>query len=62
MEHLVRISKVKNIPNFPLKPSTLYKWRTLRKHKDLFVNLGGAVFVDMNRLARLMEASRGVDA
>jgi hypothetical protein len=59
MSNLVRISKIKDLPFFPLRPSTLYKWRTTRKHPELFVTLGGCVFVDMNKLDELIERSRG---
>lgn len=58
MSNLIRIAKIKNIPDFPLRPATLYKWRTLKKHPEIFVTLGGCVFVDMNKLAELIEKSR----
>jgi hypothetical protein len=58
MEHLIRLSKVDETPGFPLKASTLYKWRHVKKYPKLFVKLGGAVFVDMRRLAEIVEAGR----
>lgn len=59
MGRLIRISKVKNDPNFPLKAATLYKWRTLNRHPEIFTTLGGCVFVDLQRLNELIEANRG---
>ena len=59
MEHLIRLSKVNTTPGFPLKASTLYKWKHTRKYSDLFVKLGGAVFVDTRRLEKIIEAGRG---
>ena len=59
MKNLIRISKINEIPGFPLKASTLYRWKHVRKHPQLFVQLGGAVFVDMAELDKLVEAGRG---
>ena len=55
MQNLVRISKVNAKPGFPLRASTLYKWVHTRKHLDLFVRLGGAVFVNLDRFDELIE-------
>ena len=41
---LVRLSKADFLL---LKISTLYKWRHLNNYPELFVKLGGAVFVDL---------------
>ncbi len=60
MQNLVRISKIKNLPfNTPFKPSTYYKWWHLGKHKEIFVKVGGGLFLDIDRLEKLIEASRG---
>jgi hypothetical protein len=59
MKNLIRLSKINETPGFPLRAATLYKWRTLRKHPKLFVQLGGAVFVDMAVLDQIIEAGRG---
>ena len=48
--NLLRISKVNDTPGFPLRASTLYKWIHVRKHPELFVKLGGAVFVNLTKL------------
>jgi hypothetical protein len=54
MTNLLRISKVNETPGFPLRASTLYKWVHCRKHPELFVRLGGAVFVNVDRLNDLI--------
>jgi hypothetical protein len=53
--NLVRVSKAGSLP---LCRSTLYKWRHLRKHPQLFVKIGGALFVDLQELDRIIEAGR----
>jgi hypothetical protein len=52
--NLIRISRVNDTPGFPLRASTLYKWVHVRKHPELFVRLGGAVFVNIDRLNELI--------
>jgi hypothetical protein len=59
MKNLVRLSKVNDHPDIPLKASTLYKWRHVKKYPGLFVKVGGAVFVDLNELGKIVEAGRG---
>lgn len=54
MANLLRLSKVNDTPGFPLRASTLYKWVHLRKHKELFVRLGGGVFVNLDKLDALI--------
>ncbi len=58
-QHLIRLSKVDEVPGFPLRASTLYCWRTRRKHLQLFVRIGGAVFVDLQELDKVIETGRG---
>jgi hypothetical protein len=50
MANLLRVSKANETPGFPLRCSTLYKWIHVRKHPELFVRLGGAVFVNLDKL------------
>lgn len=50
MANLLRVSHASRTPNFPLKSSTLYKWRHLRKHLELFVELGGACYINLDKL------------
>jgi hypothetical protein len=55
MQNLVRVSKAKDLP---FKPQTFYKWWHLRKHVEIFVKFGGALFVDLTALERVMEKAR----
>jgi hypothetical protein len=55
MQNLVRVSKAQGLP---FKPQTFYKWWHLKKHPEIFVKIGG-LFVDLDKLEELMEASRG---
>ena len=50
MANLLRLSKVNETPGFPLRASTLYKWVHVKKHPELFVRLGGAVYVNLDKL------------
>ena len=54
--NLVRISKINETPGLPYRATTFYKWRHLKKHPELFVKLGGGLFVNLDRLAKLVEA------
>ncbi len=54
MTNLVRVSRVNDRPDFPLRASTLYKWRHLRKHPELFVELGGACYINLDKLDALI--------
>ena len=47
--NLIRLAKAEGLP---LQKSTLYKWKHLGKYPQLFVKLGGALFVDLNALER----------
>jgi hypothetical protein len=59
MTHLVRLSKIKKThPDFPFEPSTLYKMRVQGRFPNLFIKLGGAVFVDLTALEKIIEAGR----
>jgi hypothetical protein len=57
MKNLVRISKSK-AKELPLSASCLYKWRHMGKYPELFVKIGGAVFVDLDAFDRVIEAGR----
>ena len=56
MQNLVRVSKAEDLP---FKPATLYKWFHLKRHLEIFLKFGGTLFVDVDRLEQLIEASRG---
>jgi hypothetical protein len=53
--NLIRLAKADSLP---LSKSTLYKWKHLGKFPQLFVKLGGALFVDLNVLDEIIEAGR----
>jgi len=53
--NLCRISKADDLP---FKKSTFYKWVHLRKNPQIFVKIGGALFVDLKALEELIEAGR----
>jgi hypothetical protein len=57
MTHLVRVSEASK-EGLPFRPSTFYKWIHVKKHPEIFVKIGGACFVDRNRLDELIEKSR----
>jgi hypothetical protein len=50
MTNLLRISKVDEREGFPLRKSTLYSWLHHGKHAELFVRLGGAAYVNLDKL------------
>ncbi len=50
MARLLRVSKVDETPDFPLRKSTCYKWIHLKKNKELFVKIGGTQFVNLDKL------------
>jgi hypothetical protein len=58
MQNLIRLSKV-TPGSLPLQRATLYKWKHTKKFPHLFVKLGGAVFVDLDKLKEIIEAGRG---
>ncbi|MGA8141171.1 MAG: hypothetical protein WB948_10830 [Desulfobaccales bacterium] len=53
--NLVRVSKADALP---IKRSTLYKWNHLRKFPQLFLKVGGMLFVDLDVLDGVIEAGR----
>ena len=52
------LCRIAQADDLPFKKSTFYKWVHLGKHPQIFVKIGGAVFVDLNSLAELIEAGR----
>ncbi len=55
MQNLIRVSKADNLP---FKKQTFYKWYHLGLHPEIFVKFGGALFVDLDRLAQAIDKSR----
>jgi hypothetical protein len=58
MTDLIRISRIEPDMGVPFAPATLYKWAHLGKHAELFIKIGGALFLDRGKLEELIELSR----
>lgn len=56
--NLIRLSKV-TPGRVPVAKSTLYKMRTTKRYPELFIKFGGAVFIDLDELDKILEAGRG---
>jgi hypothetical protein len=59
---LLRLSKVNAAferGEFPLRASTLYHWNHVRKHPEIFIKVGSAAFIDLDRFDALLESGRG---
>jgi hypothetical protein len=55
MNNLLRVSQANGLP---FKKQTFYKWYHTKKHLEIFVKFGGALFVDVDRLAQAIDKSR----
>ena len=55
LPNLLRVSKVDETPDFPLRKSTCYKWVHLRKHPELFVKIGGTQYVNLDKLDEIIK-------
>ena len=62
MADLIRVSRTKADSGISFAAATLYKWMHLGKHPELFVKIGGALFLDRSKLAELIENSRAKGA
>jgi hypothetical protein len=58
MKNLVRLSKINKTPNFPIRSATAYKWHHVKRFPGLFIKLGGAIFIDVDKLDELLEQGR----
>jgi hypothetical protein len=54
--NLVRVRRAKGLP---FAPATFYKWHHTRKYPEIFIKVGGSLFVDLDRLEKILEAGRG---
>lgn len=61
MRNLIRLTQVETDPRTMhlFKRSTYYGWFHRRKHSEIFVKIGGTVFIDVDRLDQLIEKGRG---
>lgn len=55
--NLMRVSRVKS-GELPFERTTLYKLRHLKKYPHLFIKIGGALFIDLDQLDRVIEQGR----
>jgi hypothetical protein len=58
VQDIVRVSKVKEA-GLPLSPATFYAWHHTKKHPEIFVTIGGALFIDTKKFNELVERGRG---
>jgi hypothetical protein len=58
MQNVVRVSKAK-AKDLPFEAATFYKWHHLGKFPEIFIKVGGSLFVDLDRLEKTLEAGRG---
>ena len=50
-ENIIPIADVPNI--IPIAEKTLRNWRYKRKYPQIFIKIGGKVFVDLKELAKI---------
>jgi hypothetical protein len=58
MAKLVRVSRSQQ-HSLPFKASTFYKMHHMGRFPEMFVKFGGGLFIDLDALEQLVEASRG---
>ena len=54
MTNLLRVSRVNDRADFPVRSSTLYKWRHTKRYPELFVTLGGGLYINLDKLEELV--------
>jgi hypothetical protein len=54
----VRVSKLGDVLDCPIKPSTAYKWAHLGKYPQLFIKFGGILLLDLDKMGELLESKR----
>lgn len=55
---LLRVSEIQRGVNFPLSRAWAYKAMHLKQHPGLFVKVGTALFVDLEKFRELVESGR----
>ena len=54
-----RYLRISQLPeNFPVKKSTLYKWKHLKIFPGLFIKFGGILLIDLRVLQEILEQGR----
>lgn len=57
MKDLARVSRARE-EGLPYKPATFYAWHYLGKYPEIFVKLGGGLFIDKKKLHEVIDRSR----
>jgi hypothetical protein len=55
-KNLIRVNKIDET-NSPFARSTYYKWFHLKKYPEIFRKFGGSLFVDLEKLEKLIQNS-----
>jgi len=58
MTNLLPVKNIRPGQNFPFSKSWAYKQVHLQKQPGLFVKIGGALFIDLNKFEELTEKGR----
>jgi hypothetical protein len=58
VKNLRRVSRAKADPPLPFSASWFYKNHHLGNHPEIFVKIGGALFIDLDKFAELVESGR----
>jgi hypothetical protein len=54
MKDIPNLIRISDATDLPLKRSTFYKWYHMGKYPELFVKIGGALFLNKSQFARLV--------
>jgi hypothetical protein len=54
----IHVAKLNRTPGSPIRTSTAYKWHHIRRFPELFKQVGGKLFLDMDLLFKKAEAGK----
>ncbi len=54
----IRVSKLNETPDSPIRASTAYKWNHIGKFPEIFRRVGGKLFLDLGKLYSMAEAGK----
>jgi len=57
MKNWIHVARLNDTPGSPIRTSTAYKWFRLQKYPKVFKKIGGKLFIDLDELYALGEAS-----
>lgn len=58
MKNWVHVARLNDTPGTPIRTSTAYKWHHIKRFPELFRNVGGKLFIDMDLLFERAEAGK----